>query len=82
MDEIPPSSPDSELHARDKRTLRDAVDGSPSRPDAKVGRGNIDVDDPSAKTFPTEEPSTAAINARCASNGSIFVRECTLHNVV
>ena len=66
MDAIPPNSPGSELPARDKRTLRDAVDGSPARPDGKVGRRDDGCDDAEVRSAAEESGANHAIHARCA----------------
>ena len=65
MDEIPPDELNSEPPAREKRTLRTAIDGSPSRPDAKVGRGADDLDNPAAALASTGPHANSPVFARC-----------------
>ena len=74
MDEISSKSLTSELCPRDKRTLRDAIDGSPARPDSKVGRRNNEPVDPDAESAIQDVHANPALHRRCVLNRTCCAR--------
>ena len=58
--------PHSELPAGEKRTLRSAIDGSPSRPDAKCIRGIEDESADALEPVEKDKKSNSVLFARCS----------------
>ena len=64
MDAEPPEHPDFQEPAVAKRDFREALEASPSRPDAKAVRGDNDDRDPDGGTTQSSPSASREISTR------------------